>query len=81
MTRRGWIVFGAFVALDALDFALTVRAHLDFRTGPGSVTVMPLSQLLGWITSGAIFLALAGISVGVVRDRLARARARYRPPQ
>lgn len=80
MTRRGWIVFGAFVAIDAVDFAFTVRAHLGFRGGPGAVTVMPLSELLGWITSGAIFLALAGVTVVVIRDRLARARARYRPP-
>jgi hypothetical protein len=75
MTRRGWVAFGTFLALDALDFALTVRATLDFRHVPGAVTVMPLSQLLGWITSCAIFLALAGVSVGAVRAR--RARARY----
>jgi hypothetical protein len=78
MTRRGWTVFGVFVALDALDFALTIRSHVDFRPGPGTVTVMPLNQLLGWITSVSILLVLVGITVGAVRNRRDHGRARYR---
>jgi hypothetical protein len=76
MTRRGWIVFGAFVTVDGVDFALTVRDHLDYRAGPGAVTVMPLGQLLGWVTSVAIFLALLAIVITAIRGRLDRARAR-----
>jgi hypothetical protein len=76
MTRRAWLVFAVFVALDGLDFALTIRDHFTFRRGPGSVTVMPIGQLLGWASSVTLFLALGAIVVTVLRSR----RARYRPP-
>ena len=76
MTRRGWIIFAAFAAVDGLDLALTIRNHLEYRAGPGAVTVMPLGQLLGWATSGAILLALIGVLVSVIRARRDRSHAR-----
>ena len=81
MTRRGWQVFAVFVAIDALDFTLTIRDHFTYRGGPGLATVMPVGQLLGWATSISLLLVLAAIVVAVVRGRLARSRARYRPPR
>jgi glycerol-3-phosphate acyltransferase PlsY len=80
MMRLRWVVFAGFVALDALDFALTIRDHFTYRGGPGLATVMPVGQLLGWATSVSLFLVLTAIVVAVVRGRLARSRARYRPP-
>jgi hypothetical protein len=81
MTRRGWIVFGVFAALDALDFALTIRDHFTYRGGHGMPTVMPVGQVLGWFTSVSLFLLLAGISYGAFRGRAARSRSTYRHPR
>jgi hypothetical protein len=80
MNRRRWLVFAVFVALDALDFTLTIRDHFTFRRVRGSVTVMPVGQLLGWASSVALFLALTAVVITVIRGELARSRARYRPP-
>lgn len=80
MTGRRWLVFAVFVAIDGLDFALTIRDHFTYRSRPGLATVMPVGQLLGWASSVALFLALAGIAIAAVRGHAARSRARYRPP-
>lgn len=64
------IVLGA---IDAADFAATVYANVGYRPGPGMPTVMPLSQLMGWITSVSLLVVVI-LLLGAVRNRRRDAR-------
>jgi heme/copper-type cytochrome/quinol oxidase subunit 3 len=65
MSRHGRRWFLGFVVLDAVLFALTVHAHLTFHhsSNANQPTTMTVGQLLGWVTSGLLLLALITVAV------------------
>lgn len=72
----GWIA--ALTALAVLDWALTVHAHLAYHHHAGSPTVMPLGQLLGWISSVGLVVVI--ILLLVARHRQQQWHYRDIPP-
>ena len=52
-----WIA--VLVLLAVVDWALTIHAHLTYRHHSGGPTIMPLGQLLGWITSIGLVIIIA----------------------
>ncbi len=59
MSRRAvqWIV--GLGVLDIVVFALTLHAHLTFHRTPNSPTVMTVGQVLGWLITGVLLVAIA----------------------
>jgi hypothetical protein len=56
--RRRWIWLLVLSALAAVDLAGTVHAHLTWKRTAGGPTVMPLGQLLGWVSSTLLVIAV-----------------------
>ena len=57
-----WIA--ALVLLAVVDWALTVHAHLTYHHHAGGPTIMPLGQLLGWITSIGLVIIIVLLLMG-----------------
>jgi ethanolamine transporter EutH len=77
--RRRLIVVAVLVALDALDFAFTIHDHLTYRPGRDGPLVMPIGQLLGWVTSVVLLLILATMAVNAMRRHRERRRWSHPP--
>ena len=67
MTRRARNGLIVLAVIDALAWALTIHAHLTFRRSANGPSVMPVSQLLGWVISVAVLLLLIFCSVSMFR--------------
>jgi hypothetical protein len=75
--RVSWLV--AVAVLGAVDLAATIHAHLSFHRTPTGPSVMPLTQVLGWITSVLLLglaITLAAAAVLTARRRRSVAPAR-----
>ena len=73
MSRRTLRVITGLALLDILCFALTVHAHLNYHRSHGGPTVMPLSQLLGWIISVGLLFVIAVVIFAVAQaERMRR---------
>jgi hypothetical protein len=59
MSRGAWIRTLILAVADAIVFALTIRAHLTWHRTRGGPTFMDFHQVLGWIASFGLLLALA----------------------
>ena len=60
MTRRMWTWLAILSVLTAADLAATIHAHVTWKPSPNGPTVMPLGQLLGWISSTVLLIAVGG---------------------
>jgi len=62
-----WIA--ALVLLAIVDWALTIHAHLTYHHHPGGPTIMPLGQLLGWVTSIGLVAVIVILLIARHRQR------------
>jgi len=61
-----WIAALALLAI--VDWALTVHAHLTYHHHPGGPTIMPLGQLLGWVTSVGLVVVIVILLIARYRQ-------------
>jgi hypothetical protein len=77
VTRRRWSGLIVLSVLSAIDLAATIHAHLTWKRTAGGPTVMPLGQLLGWVSSTLLVIAVVlAVITGIASTR--RRRRRYR---
>ena len=62
-----WIAVLALLAI--VDWALTIHAHLTYHHHPGGPTIMPLGQLLGWVTSIGLVVVIMVLLIARQRQR------------
>jgi hypothetical protein len=77
VTRRRWTWLIVLCALSAIDLAATIHAHLTWKRTAGGPTVMPLGQLLGWVSSTLLVIAVVLALITGISSRRQR-RQRYR---
>ena len=63
MTARRWRALLIVAVLAGLDLFATIRSHLEWHRVPNGPQVMPLGQLVGWMTSVVLIIAAALIVV------------------
>ena len=68
MSRRaaGWAA--AIAVLGLIDLAATINAHLNWHGGPDAPAVLPLNQLLGWITSISLLIVAILIVIASINN-------------
>jgi hypothetical protein len=63
--------------LSVIDLAATIHAHLTWKRTASGPTVMPLGQLLGWVSSTLLVIAVVLVVItGISSNRRSRQRHR-----
>jgi hypothetical protein len=77
VTRRRWSWLIVLSALSVIDLAATIHAHLTWKRTASGPTVMPLGQLLGWVSSTLLVIAVVLVVItGISSNRRSRQRHR-----
>ena len=69
MSGKWWKRCAAVAIADVIAFALTIRSHDDFHRTATGPAVMSVGQVLGWIVSGALLVALGLMIVSGRHER------------
>jgi hypothetical protein len=72
LSRRVWRWIAVLAVADVIAFALSIHSQVDYRTAPGSPSTTTLNQVMGWIISFGLLLAIVLIVLAARYDRQMR---------
>ena len=73
-----WTWLAILGVLTAADLAATIHAQVTWKPRPNGPTVMPVGQLLGWVSSIVLLIAVGVILITGLKSAL---RSRCRAPR